>query len=417
MHCIFANFDCVRSVQLMSDHYCCVVHTGPSSKRKKGDDRKRKHHNQEGAVPSDKQKKRPKLEQEDGESLSEKDKNTLDRWKKIQQTTQPFIHPVTLHHHEQIIRQQGEEIERQQQTVSQQQKIIQEQQDQIRVLKDYQQLLIRECQSAGLKIPQIVSTKDPGTTVHLIPAPPPPPPPSHGGATMMQHPTQVVAQLRSSQGPSLPPPVSPAQVLSPPLMPQPPPIYSSISPSLTVTASLPSHPHPPPPHQHPPPHPPPMHTVSVNSKTFAAARPPPQMSSSQFIHSHGGGGPPVPVLHQSGGGGGNPLDMAGHLHMTSRPPYVVNEVGGRTTSSPMMSNFTFSPLTSSEFKDIQAAANDRHSLPVYSPNPVASYQPPFPDDFDSILSITGLPTGSGAGYGVGVMDDELLTGPPQLDLR
>lgn len=37
----------------------------------------------------------------------------------------------------------------------------------------------------------------------------------------------------------------------------------------------------------------------------------------------------------------------------------------------------------------------------------------YDEELNNILDIAGLPTGSGAGYGVGVADDEL----PALDLR
>lgn len=75
----------------------CIHHYIPGpSKRKKIDDKKRKHHPE--PIPADK-KKRPKIEglpnPDEGEGgLSEQDKNVLDRWKRIQLTTRPFIHPI-----------------------------------------------------------------------------------------------------------------------------------------------------------------------------------------------------------------------------------------------------------------------------------------------------------------------------------
>ena len=50
---------------------------------------------------------------------------------------------------------------------------------------------------------------------------------------------------------------------------------------------------------------------------------------------------------------------------------------------------------------------------AFSPNPMTGVDP----YLDSILNLTGLPTGSGAGYGVGVTDDELLPGSLQLNIR
>ena len=71
-----------------------------------------------------------------------------------------------------------------------------------------------------------------------------------------------------------------------------------------------------------------------------------------------------------------------------------------------MEGLTFSPLTSSEFREIES--KDQQP-PGYSALLMRSYD----EELSNILDIAGLPTGSGAGYGVGVTDDEL----PALDLR
>ena len=77
-------------------------------------------------------------------------------------------------------------------------------------------------------------------------------------------------------------------------------------------------------------------------------------------------------------------------------------MGGERASSGSMREFTFSPLTSSDFKDLE-----RQNL-----------MDPFPEDLENILDIAGLPTGSGAGYGVGVAEDEELSRSPlRLDFR
>ena len=82
----------------------------------------------------------------------------------------------------------------------------------------------------------------------------------------------------------------------------------------------------------------------------------------------------------------------------------------RTDPSPMIRDLTFSPLTSSEFKELE-----RQSLSTYSTNPMVAFDL-FPDELDNIVNIAGgLPTGSGAGYGVGVLEED--NKPPQLDLR
>ena len=74
--------------------------------------------------------------------------------------------------------------------------------------------------------------------------------------------------------------------------------------------------------------------------------------------------------------------------------------GQRTASLP---GLTFSPLTSNEFREID------QKPPGYSALVMKTYD----EELSNILDIAGLPTGSGAGYGVGVADDEL----PALDLR
>ena len=93
------------------------------------------------------------------------------------------------------------------------------------------------------------------------------------------------------------------------------------------------------------------------------------------------------------------------------PAYPPSD-GLRTSTSPMMTNYPFSPLTSSEFHKLES-----QNLSQYSPGVVSTYEP-FPDDLDSILNIAEFPMGSGAGYGVGVMEEEIMArAPPRLDLR
>ena len=70
-----------------------------------------------------------------------------------------------------------------------------------------------------------------------------------------------------------------------------------------------------------------------------------------------------------------------------------------------MEGITFSPLTSSEFRELE----HKDPSPGFSSLVMRTYD----EELSNILDIAGLPTGSGAGYGVGVADDEL----PALDLR
>lgn len=101
--------------------------------------------------------------------------------------------------------------------------------------------------------------------------------------------------------------------------------------------------------------------------------------------------------------------QAGASHMTTSQPFRSGD-HLRTDQSPLIRDLTFSPLTSSEFKELE-----RQNLASYSTNPMAAFDA-FPDDLENIVNIAGgLPTGSGAGYGVGVLEED--NKPPQLDLR
>ena len=338
----------------------CVIAPG-LSKRKRIDDKKRKHHPEPIAVDK---KKRVKVEaflnpDESEISLSDQDKSVLDRWKRIQQTTRPFIHPIRKMVKSQgngaegvslaYFQQQVEQIEQQQKQIDEQKKVIQEQQEQIRVLQEQNKVLICECQAAGIKIPQFGS-QEIIPNVNHPPQPTVPPQPSQQTSRTY---SGVQPPLLHTQPPPLQPPVSPSSVVSVTVNPPP---FTSVSP--------------PNPH-HPPPQP--MHPTPSKSTVSHLQNP---HLTTQF---------PLP-----------PSQQASHA-LASYP-----STGAST--SPMMTNLAFSPLPPAEF-----VANDRQSLSSYSPNPYD------PDELENILNIAGLPTGSGAGYGVGVMEEEMVT--PQLDLR
>lgn len=105
-------------------------------------------------------------------------------------------------------------------------------------------------------------------------------------------------------------------------------------------------------------------------------------------------------------GAGEMMPPPGALMTTSRQPFGANDQL-RTDPNPIMRDLTFSPLTSSEFKELE-----RQNLASFSTNPMAPFDA-FPDDLENIVNIAGgLPT---AGYGVGVLEED--SKPPQLDLR
>ena len=368
-----------------------------TAKRKKIEDKKRRHHPE--PIPVDK-RKRPKIEglpnpDEPECRLSEQDKNVLDRWKRIQLTTRPFIHPHPVRNlgaHSQgngadgmsmaYIQQQSDQIEQQQRQIAEQKRVIQDQNNQIRVLQEQQKALIYECQAAGIKVPQSVSQD--AITAMGHPSQSTLPPKKSGVPYSSAQPAPLHPQ---PPGPPLQQPVtcSPAQVLS--MSMNPPPPFPNISP--------PNARHPPPPQPMHLPHrtPPPQSTISCLQN--------PQMSTTHFL---------LPPAQQqtvvSASAAHLSLNQTSHV-LASKTSYPPNEAIG-TSTSPTPANLMFSPLTPGEF-----ITNEPQNIPSYSPNP---YEP-FPDELDNILNIAGLPTGSGAGYGVGVLEEELPLNRPQLDLR
>ena len=381
-----------------------------TSKRKKAEDKKRKHHHHPHDTGPPDKKKRPKVEghppaaEQCGveASFSESDQLSLDRWKQIQQTTRPFIHPIrkmvgkdgqlegtgSLMYQEQLLRQQSEQIEQQKHQLEEQQKKIREQEERIQLLQEQKRALLHECQAAGIKIPEIVMTSRLGmysSTASLATNLPP----------QAQPPTYA---MPPSQQPLSQPPVSPAQPLN-----QSSP-YGNISPA----AHPPSHT----PHTHRPDmHPsalrttPPQNLSGISQQHAHSLHPIP-LSSAQFVSA--------PQMQPTATSCGININQTSQLLPTGTL-YPPGETAIRT--SPLMGNLNFPALTN-EFQEL--APNEAHGLlpRTYSPPPLNTFDS-FPDDLDSILNIAGLPTGSGAGYGVGVMEEELHApmSNPQLDLR
>ena len=389
---------------------------GPS-KRKKAEDKKRKQHHHPhdtGAAPD--KKKRPKLEghpppppppppptaalEHHGNEagVSESDQHTLDRWKQMQQVTRPFIHPIrkmlgkdgsgaeggngSLTYQEQLLSQQSDRIEQQKHQLEEQQKKICEQEELIRLLQEQKRVLLQECQSAGISIPEAaVSTR---LGIYSTAADP-----TANLPALSQPALTYASAIPPSQQSLSQPPVSPAQPLSQASS------YVNVSPTL-----------------HPPSH---AHQSEVHPSSVPRTTPPQNLSRiSQHahpIHPSSAQFVPAPQMQPQAASHGININQTSQL-LPAGTLYPPGEATIRT--SPLMGNFNFPTLTN-EFQDL--APNESHGLlpRPYSPPPLNTFDS-FPDDLDSILNIAGLPTGSGAGYGVGVMEEE-LPGSIQLDLR
>lgn len=314
-------------------------------------------------------------------SMNDKDKEALDRWKRFQKASQvgrngceEDMEKMVFMQQQQLMRRQ---IEEQGHVIANQQKIIHEQHEYIMVLKEQRQTLIRECRQAGLTIPDLTTLRTPN------------------------FPKQQSLSGTSSQHFTLPPPSHtscipfPSQTPPPPAghpLSQPPPP----SPAQSLSTSMPK-PHPPPSYPLPPPPPilPHHHHGHQSVSNLLPPPPPPPhgpvLCSQQYSHSGLSSQPQCTQLTSSA------------AHISTHIPHHATQSTQRTLS--LVEGLTFSPLTSSEFRDIE----HKDQPPGYSSLVMRSYD----EELNNILDIAGLPTGSGAGYGVGVADDEL----PALDLR
>lgn len=99
-------------------------------------------------------------------------------------------------------------------------------------------------------------------------------------------------------------------------------------------------------------------------------------------------------------------DSPGHAYITMSSDLSPLSNGGPARGTNF--GYPFGPCSVPPEGDCKMSG----SQAAFSPNPMTGVDP----YLDSILNLTGLPTGSGAGYGVGVTDDELLPGPLQLNL-
>ena len=289
---------------------------------------------------------------------------------------------------EQMMRRQ---LEEQGLVISNQQKIIQEQLEYIRKLQEQQQALICECQRAGLNVSDITSFQPPSTLAQQQQQPQgtsntsPQQLPPQGPAPRMPYPTHTPPPPPShALTLSQPPPSSPTQVISPAMSKPHPPAYTSHS-------SL----HRPPPH---PPHLPHGHHLVASTMCRPSLLPHgPVLGGHPYSHG-------VPSSQSSIGQLTTSTAQISHSQVSPMGPHqtVYSTTDTQRTIS-FMEGLTFSPLTSGEFREID------QKPPGYSTLLMRTYD----EELNNILDIAGLPTGSGAGYGVGVADDEL----PALDLR
>lgn len=387
---------------------------------------------------SDKQKKKYR---EGGSPLSESDKSVLEHWNKIQQTllnrskeqaggrTDHTNMEEFFQHQELLIKEQSEQLDKQQCQIMEQQRRLQQQTEQIRVLVHHQKVLIRECKASGMKIPLSTPNPSPLTppfsnlSPNLTSKPAQPltvnssvgggarPRPSSSSSSSNNNksnkdllPPNVIKPNLPNMGTSSPPPTS---MVAPPLttpsqsMALPPKnVHSETSTVITVTPptnSVKSMPHPQIPYQSlpppslPQPHPsiplaPPLMYPNSLSQYHHHVPPPSQvsMTTSDYMMSQYTSQQQAPPPEQQ-----DPM-MQYINQQPQLPPFTAPDFSG-----------VFSPLTSKELMEL--TSQEIHNLSPCDPNSVGSFNPPF-EDLDNFFS---LPTGCGAGYGVGISEDDL----------
>lgn len=370
------------------------------------------------------EQKKLKLE-EDQEGLTDKDRNTLCRWRDLQQTTRPFIHPIRklmrpgevpdaayVEQQDQLIRQQFTEIEKQHKQIQEYEKMIKEQNRLISALRDKHKALVLECQASGVKLTNDLldncTPKNGSSCQHLLP--PPSLVSTHASNPVLHPPVRLPPHPPTPSSSSLAP-ASPANVFSPPIS------YPNISPTNRTSPSGPPPTHMPPPlirSLHP----------SVSMDTLASIDPANKTATSAYSQLNPphlvGAGPHnhnrFLAVNQSqmlmggvshAGHVQNQMDMGlaiSQVPTSRQQPFVRKSTH---TSSPMLiDDLSFSPLTSSELKEFEPPPG------IYLPHPLVSFN----EDLDSILNLSML-SGNGAGYGVGVKEEDLSQGSLQIDLR
>lgn len=368
-------------------------------------------------------RKKVKLDGSLGEfDISDQDMGSLDHWKNLQKSTIPFMHPVRklvrpnqengseIAFNEQNLR---EEIELLKLHLASQQQLIQQQKERIKVLQEQKAVMIRECQNSGVKLPQTVLTEISMQTPFNTSAIPNIQNPPFAQTKVIPSSSQPLCFPRPSVSPGLP--------SHAPVIPQHPQSISSnqafslpmprqMMPNISPTSRTPPHqahlnpPHPAAPTKHLVQYP----IIPISSSCNVN---PQQNTNISTIPAY-----PVPVVRPLPPRQFVPQQRQIRLppelvHVgTSQPPLLnpQRQIMPRpiTTSTTLLTpDLTFSPLNSSDF------------IKLDNPDLNSNYDP-FPDDLDNILDIAGLPTGSGAGYGVGVVEDEeFRRSPLHIDLR
>lgn len=334
--------------------------------------------------------------------MSEHDRNILHRWKQLQQTTRPFVHPIrkllktggadSVISQDQLFKQQSEQIMQHQITIAEQQKVIQEQQVHIKQLQEQVKALRCECQAASNKLPEAVltmrsaavATTNQPVILPKIEHPPSsqavpscslvantPVPPSYYMPLKVTEPQLCAANML---------PYNTDQVFSHATMP----VHNQVPPTvprqqLQTTES----------------------SLIKGTNTVLSNHPKLLPTSCDYTFS------PTPIAPLSHVSTKHPLIHPG----TSRYP---SAEGLRTSTSPMVGcSVSYSPMHGNNFPSV--IANESQNIPLYSPcasNPCEPF-----DDLDSLLNVAGLPTGSGAGYGVGITEEDLPASHSSMDLR
>lgn len=340
----------------------------------------------------------------------------LTRWKELQQTTRPFIHPIRklvrpgempdiayVEQQEQLIRQQFAEIEKQQKQILDYERMIKEQNHLISALREKHKALVLECQVSGVKLTSdLLDNCAPknGGSCQLLP-------PHSSQSTLVSPHLNPTLPPRLPPHPPTPssssslPPASPANIFSPPMVQ---PAYPNISP--TNQTPPPGRPRMPPPlirplHMDPIPSMDLAHTTTTS--TYAHQLDPRHMvpPPNRFISLNQS---QMLMAGSHTGHAQNQMEV-GQISQVRQQPYAARK--SMQTSSPMLiDDLSFSPLTSSELKELEPPPG------IYPPQPLISFN----EDLDSILNLSML-SGSGAGYGVGVKEEELSQESLQIDLR
>ena len=389
------------------------------AKRKRLEEKKRRL--PEG-ISSSVMDKQPKKKLRSNSPLSEADKSVLEHWNKIQQTLlnrakERLGNKVDnnanmeefFQHQELLIKQQSEQLDKQQSQMMEQQRRIQQQTEQIRILVHQQKVLIRECKGAGIKIPLNTPTPSPLTPPFSTLSPGlsrtqsmanSMPPNTTSLVTKMDSTTATTTTKQLIKKPSIV--VSPVTTAidNPPKTiaapPQTTPIITTTSPLVTVTSqphtSYPTNPLPPTQSLTPLSQPLPLPTQPLPLPTQSLPPPVAYIPSSPQFH-------PIPQVSMTT----NDFMMSHYGLGPLQDPLIPYVDTSMLPPLPGASDYSsvFNPLTSKEL--LELTSREIHNLSPCDPNSVGSFNPPF-DDLDNFFN---LPTGCGAGYGVGITDDEL----------